>query len=89
MSTLLLGTFNHYEGASLTPDQAFAKVKELPILPLPEPVPATDWRAHVPMNLLEGWKALCDGERVAIFVMARSATHPYENPLDCDDTSLN
>lgn len=55
-----------------------AHVAALPVEPIANVLVLTDWRVHVPMPLLDRWGELSDEERVAIFVMATSATHPYE-----------
>ena len=89
MTSILLRTFNHYAGGNYTAAQAIEKVKSILIFPLPEPLPLRDWRAHVPMHFLEDWQALADGERVAIYIMAQSATHPYEKCEQCDGPTMN
>ena len=89
MSYLLLETFNHYVGRQHSASEAATYVASLHILPMPERISLEDWRAHVPMHLLEGWHLLPDNERIALYVMAQSATHPYECASGPDNPTMN
>jgi hypothetical protein len=81
MSPLVLEILNAYTEQKCTISEAFIFISELEVLPLPEELCLDDWRSHVPMPFLEEWHALSDDERVCIYVMALSGTHPYESSL--------
>jgi hypothetical protein len=89
MSAMILRTFNHYAGRYYTPAEAAAFVAGVRVLPLPDRVSLDDWRVHVPMHLLEGWANLSDEERLAVYVMAQSATHPYECNTGPEEPAMN
>lgn len=78
MSPLLLEIFSCYVGRESSAAEASAYVAALRVMPISDEIVLADWRVHVPVPLLERWPELLDEERVAIFVMATSATHPYE-----------
>jgi hypothetical protein len=88
---LLLQIFNQYAGTARTLSftEAAAYVARVPVMPIPERLALDDWRAHVPMPLLEGWAKLSDQERLALYVMAQSATHPFEFMSSLDEPVLN
>ena len=89
MSPKVLQIFNHYVGGNFTLAQAAAYVAKVPVLPIPERVSMDDWRVHVPMPLLEGWARLSDQERIVVYVMAQSATHPYECMTGPEEPAMN
>ena len=89
MSPLLLSTFNQYVGSRLSASQAGQFVASLKVFPVPDRMAMDDWRAHVPMHLLESWRSLPVDERLALFVMAVSATHPYEFVLGPEEPIMN
>ena len=89
MSSLLLETFNHYLGNDCTAEQAAAYVAGLRVLPMPERISLDDWRAHVPMHLLERWSMMTDDERITVYVMAHCATHPYECTNGAENPTMN
>jgi hypothetical protein len=86
---MMLRTFNRYAGQYHTPAEASVFVARVQVLPLPERVSLDDWRVHVPMHLLEDWSHLSDEERLAIYVMAQSATHPYECNTGPEEPAMN
>ena len=89
MSPLLLATFNHYTGTKRTASEAAAYVARLPVFPVPERMAMDDWRAHVPMHLLEAWATLPTDERIALYVMAQSATHPFDCHFGPEEPAMN
>ena len=89
MNTLVLKIFNHYVGGDHSFHEAAAYVADIPILPIPERITLNDWRVHVPMPLLESWEKLSDVERIVLYVMGQSATHPYECATDHDSPVMN
>lgn len=89
MSSILLATFNHYLGRNLNAAEAAGYVSQLKVLPIPERMTMDDWRAHVPMHLLEAWQRLPASERLALYVMAQSATHPFECHFGPDEPAMN
>lgn len=89
MTRLMLRTYNQYAGLSQSADEVAQALVALPVFPLPDKVAPNDWRVHVPMQLLEGWRRLSDDERVAVYVMAQSATHPFEMPAGEDPIVFN
>lgn len=89
MTPLLLNIFNQYVEGKYTLAQAAAFVARLPVLPMPDRVTLDDWRAHVPMPLLEAWAKLSDVERIVVYVMGQSATHPYECRSGADEPTMN
>jgi hypothetical protein len=89
MTSLLLNIFNQYVDGKHTIAQAAAFVAKLPVLPMPDRVTLDDWRVHVPMPLLEAWAKLSDVERIVLYVMAQSATHPYECRTGVDEPTMN
>jgi hypothetical protein len=78
MTPILLEVFGCYIGREFSAAEAFAYVATLPVMPISDKIVLADWRVHVPMPFLERWLDLTNEERVAIFVMATSATHPHE-----------
>ena len=66
-----------------------AYVARIVVLPIPDRLSLDDWRAHVPMPLLEGWSTLSDDQRLTVYVMAQSATHPYECANGPDEPAMN
>ena len=89
MNPLLLQIFNQYVGGTFTGAEAAAYIAKIPVSPFPTRMSMSDWRVHVPMPLLEGWSKLSDLERLTVYVMALSATHPYECATAQDEPAMN
>jgi|SRR5579862_2271337 len=89
MSPVVLKTFNQYVGREFSADDAKQHLRSIPVLPLPDRLMLDDWRAHVPMHLLEGWRTLGDEERMTILIMAQSATHTHESGPMPDEPRMN
>lgn len=89
MSPILLKTLNLYRSVNLSAEEAASYVAGLEVFPLPDRLALDDWRMHVPMHLLEQWGTLTDSERVTIYVMAQSATHPHELQQGPEDPQMN